>query len=328
MVRKHILYLSLLLSVLFFVCTRQKDTNQMSDKEFVAYAKIIHDRVLTLDTHVDIEVSFITPEFYKGRKHEKLVTVPKMEEGEIDAVFFAAYVGQGPLNKKGYKHAFNLVSEKISEINKVIREVVYEEFEIAFSPEDVKRIHHEGKKAAVIAVENGYAIGEDIENVKILFDLGVRYITLCHNGNNQICDSHVNIGKPKVYHKGISLFGKRIIAEMNRLGIMVDISHLSKKSMLDAVRLSKAPVIASHSSCQALCDVSRNLDDMQLLALKENNGVINIVGLDTFVKEDPLEKKEAVRELRGEFKFPLESSAFYPVFQNANEEKDHSKNKN
>jgi membrane dipeptidase len=173
--------------------------------------------------------------------------------------------------------------------------------EIAYTADDVERIHKSGKLVACIGIENGYVIAKDLSLLKKYHELGARYITLAHNGHNDICDSanpRASLGDAESEHNGVSDFGKQVIAEMNRLGIMVDVSHISKKSMLDAVSLSKAPVIASHSSVRALCDVSRNLDDEQLQALKKNGGVMQTVALGSFVKKAPPEKQAAIDSLR------------------------------
>ena len=159
--------------------------------------------------------------------------------------------------------------------------------------------------------------------MKKFYELGARYITLCHFGHNQICDSSMPGEGPESEHNGISEFGKKVITELNRLGIMVDVSHVSKKSMLDAVKLSKTPIIASHSSCSALCDVPRNLDDEQLLALKENGGVINMVGIAPYIKEDPPAKQEAINSLRKELGFPLDFGLFVQALKDASPERLH-----
>lgn len=281
------LYLVLMFAMIFvYACQERKDATAPGEDEFLTKAKAIHDRTLTLDTHVDIEVSFITPETYMGRSNEKLVTLPEMIEGGLDAVFFAIYSPQGKRTAEGYQKIHELALKKFSDIHKAIEETHPDQIELALHSEDVRRIYAANKKVAMIGMENGYPIGKDIENLKNFYDLGCRYITLCHDGHNQLCDSHNSREEPASVHGGVSEFGKRAIEEMNRLGIIIDISHMSKQSMLDTVNLSEAPVIASHSACRELCDVSRNLDDEQLLALKENGGVIHIVGIRDFIKKD------------------------------------------
>jgi membrane dipeptidase len=237
-----------------------------------------------------------------------------MEEGKMDAVFFAVYVGQGPLNPEGYRHARQTALGKYADIHRALREDFGDRMELALHADDVGRILDSGKKAAIIGMENGYPIGEDLSSIAMFYERGCRYITLCHNGHNQICDSQQNAGGPAEKYGGVSAFGEKAIAEMNRLGIIVDVSHLSKKAMMDAVRLSRAPVIASHASCRALCDVSRNLDDEQLLALKDSGGVIHIVGISDFIKADPPEKRAAVLKIRKETGLPSGDAAFTKAY--------------
>lgn len=267
-------------------CQNREEKKARNDDELVKRAKGIHDRVLTLDTHVDIEVSFITPVFYFGRNNEKLVTLPKMVEGGLDAAFFAVFSPQGPRTAEGYKKINEQALEKFDDIHTAVKVTHPDQVELAFHPEDVRKIYTKNKKVALIGMENGYPIGEDLENLSKFYELGCRYITLCHNGHNQICDSHDSRDEPASIHDGVSEFGETVIKEMNRLGMIIDISHMSVQSMLDTVRLSDAPVIASHASCRELCDVSRNLYDEQLFALKKNGGVIHIVGISYFIKKD------------------------------------------
>jgi microsomal dipeptidase-like Zn-dependent dipeptidase len=300
---------------------RHDSSGSCSTEELAVKARKIHAQTLTLDAHVDIEVSFITPEIYGGKHHEKLVTFPGMEKGGMDAIFFAVYTAQGPRTPNDYDRMFRQATEKFRRIHTVIAEEYAEKMGIALEPNEVWRLQEAGKKIGLIGMENGYPLGEDLVNIKHFYDLGCRYITLCHNGHNQLCDSHQNSDGPVREHNGISPFGEQVIAEMNRLGIIVDISHLSKKSMLDVARLSQAPVIASHSCCRTLCDVSRNLDDAQLLALKANGGVIHIVAISDFVKSDPPEKKRALEILRAEMGFPQDEMKFLEVYVNSPEAK-------
>jgi membrane dipeptidase len=228
------------------------------------------------------------------------VTLPKMREGGLDVAFFVVYVGQGERTDEGYARAKEAALAKFAAIHRMAEEMYPEEIEIAYTADDVERIVGEGKLVAAIGVENGYPIGTDLANVQEFYDLGGRYITLSHGGHNQICDSSTPRGdEPESEHDGVSEFGEQVIAEMNRLGMMVDVSHVSKASMLDAARLSQAPIIASHSSTRALCDVPRNLDDEQLLAMKENGGVAQMVALGSFVKAQP-ERRDATMALREE----------------------------
>lgn len=271
-----------------------------SEEQIVAEAKRIHDKVITIDTHDDIPFDFATEEVDPGVRGDRQVDIPKMKEGGLDAGFFIVYVGQTERTKENYEKAKEDAMTKFDAIHRMTREMYPDKIELAYSADDVERIHNSGKLVACIGIENGYVIGKDLSLLEKYHALGARYITLAHNGHNDICDScnpREGLGDSESEHNGVSEFGRQVIAEMNRLGIMVDVSHISKKSMLDAVRLSRAPVIASHSSTKALRNVSRNLDDEQLMALKENGGVMQTVALSGFVKEDPPEKEEALDKL-------------------------------
>ena len=173
--------------------------------------------------------------------------------------------------------------------------------ELAVSPDDAYRIRKEGKIAAFIGLENGYPIGKDISKVKQYYDLGARYITLAHSKNNDICDSSSDPAGPE--NNGLSEFGIKVVKEMNRLGMMVDISHISDKSFYDVLRETNSPVIASHSSCRALCGSHRNLTDDMLLALKENGGVIQICILSNYIKtpEPNPERDEKLKEIKTKY---------------------------
>ncbi len=294
--RLSVLFLS---TVLLAACT----TEEMTEDEILATAREIHERVLTIDTHDDIPSNFATEEVDPGVRGERKVDIPKMVEGGLDVAFFVVYVGQTERTPENYEKAKADAMTKFDAIHRMAEEMYPDQIEIAYSADDVERIHNSGKRVAAIGIENGYVIGTDLSLLDKYHALGGRYITLTHNGHNDIADSgnpNEDLGDDEAEHGGVSAFGEEVIAEMNRLGIMVDISHTSKKTMLDAVRLSRAPVIASHSAARALADVSRNLDDEQLLALRENGGVMQTVALGSFVKVDPPEKTEALRALREE----------------------------
>jgi membrane dipeptidase len=259
--------------------------------------------VITIDTHDDIPANFATEEVDPGERGERQVDLPKMREGGLDAAFFIVYVGQTERTPENYEAVKTAAVAKFDAIHRMTDALYPDQIELAYSSDDVERINAEGRLVACIGIENGYAIGRELGLLERYHELGARYMTLSHNGHNDICDSanpSSRLGDEEEEHGGVSEFGEQVIEEMNRLGIMVDISHTSRQSMLDAARLSRAPIIASHSSASALADVSRNLDDEQLLALKENGGVIQIVALGAFVKEDPAEKTEVLDALRQE----------------------------
>jgi membrane dipeptidase len=278
-------------------------SGQMSEDEIVVTARAIHQSVITIDTHDDIPTNFATEEVDPGVRGDRQVDLPKMREGGLDAAFFIVYVNQTERTPENYEAVKVAAMAKFDAIHRMTDSMYPEQIELAYSPDDVERIHAEGKLVACIGIENGYAIGRDLGLLEKYHELGARYITLAHNGHNDICDSanpRSGLGDEEEEHGGVSEFGEQVIEEMNRLGIMIDVSHISKQSMLDAARLSRAPVMASHSSARALADVPRNMDDEQLLALKENGGVVQIVALGAFVKEDPPEKVEELEALRQE----------------------------
>jgi len=274
----------------------------LTEEELVAKARDIHDRILTIDTHVDISGNFATPEDDPGVRGNRQVDLVKMREGGLDAVFWAVYVGQGERTPEAYAEAKAEALAKFAALHRV-PEMYPDLIELAYTPEDVVRIHDSGKLVECIGIENGYIVGQDLALVREYFDLGARYITLTHNGHNDIGDSSDpvdRLGDGESEHGGLSEFGKQVVHEMNRLGMMVDVSHVAKSTMLDAARLSRAPIIASHSATKALADVSRNMDDEQLLALRQNGGVIQVVALASFDKVDPPEKRAAQQAIREE----------------------------
>ncbi len=289
-------------SVLGIACSgAPEEPAEMTEEELVAHAQGIHDRVLTLDTHDDIPFNFATEEVDPGVRGNRKVDLVKMREGGLDVGFFIVYVGQTERTPENYEKAKQDAMTKFDAIHRMTKQMHPDKIELAYTADDVLRIHESGKLVACIGIENGYVIGKDLALLEKYHGLGARYITLAHGGHNDIADSSTpreNLGDDGPEHDGVSAFGEEVIAEMNRLGIMVDVSHISKAAMLDAVRLSKAPVIASHSSTKAIADVARNMDDEQLLALKENGGVMQTVALGGFVKKTPEEKSAAIMALR------------------------------
>lgn len=260
-----------------------KDNSQLSEAELVEKAKGIHDRVITLDTHDDIDPSNFTGETNYTQRLETQVNLPKMIEGGLDVAWFIVYVGQGELTPAGFDQAYKQADEKFKAIHRLCEEIAPDKIELALTSDDVRRIAASGKKVAMIGVENGYPIGNDISRVKEFHEKGARYMSLAHNGHSQLADSNTGERDSVWLHNGLSDLGRQAIAEMNKWGIMIDLSHPSKAANMEMMRLSKAPVIASHSSARALNDVSRNLDDEQLMMLKENGGVVQAVAFKSYV---------------------------------------------
>jgi len=274
---------------------------QTDDAALIVKARAIHDRVLKLDTHNDIEPSNFTADCNYKMRLTTQVNLPKMVEGGMDVSFMIVYVGQGPLTPEGYDNAYQQAIAKFDAIHRFTEKIAPDQMGLALTPADVLALHKKHLRIAVIGVENGYPIGTEIQRVKEFYDRGGRYMSLAHNGNSQLADSNTGEAQGYLYNNGLSPLGKQVIAEMNRLGMMVDLSHPSKGANMEAIRLSKAPVIASHSGVRALADVSRNMDDEQLLALKKNGGVIQVVGFASYVKTDSKERIQALAKLREEF---------------------------
>src|SRR5687768_619748 len=281
-----------------------------ADPALVAKARGIHERVITLDTHDDINPNNFRPECNYTMRLTTQVNLPKMKEGGLDVSFMIVYVGQpnpqttpDAFEPAGYERAYRQAVEKFDAVHRLTKEIAPNEIELALTPADVVRIAKSGKKVAVIGIENGYPIGTDLERVKEFWTRGGRYMSLAHNGNSQLADSNSTEAANGGIHGGLSPLGRQVIAEMNKWGIMVDISHPSKQANLQAMALSKAPVIASHSAARALADHPRNLDDEQLLAVKKNGGVVQTVAFATYVKVDAnaTARTAAVNALNAEF---------------------------
>jgi len=301
-------------AVLFITAlTGLAGAQQASDSALVAKARAIHDRVIALDTHVDIDPHNFTTDHpnYTDRLTTQ-VNLPKMLDGGLDAVFFSIFVGQGPLTPEGYQRAYDADMEKFAAVHRLAEQLAPDKIEIAYRADDVARIAAKGKKVALMGVENAYGIGTAITNIKRFYDQGARYMSLAHNGHSQMSDSNTGERDGVWLYHGLSPLGKQAVAELNRVGIMIDISHPSKESMMQTLALTKAPIIASHSAVRALCDVSRNLDDEQLLALKKNGGVVQMVAFSSYVKQSPPpspERQQALAAVRTEFGLPPAAGA-------------------
>jgi len=297
---KSVIVVSLFIIV---ACNAPKEYTEetMTEDEIIELATGIHDRVITLDTHDDINTNNFTTEKNYTTDLETQVNLPKMEKGGLDVSWFIVYTGQGELNDEGYAKAYENAMDKFDAIHRLTEELAPDRIELALTSDDVRRISSAGKKVAMIGIENGYPIGADITNVKKFYDLGGRYMSLAHNGHSQLSDSNTGERDSVWLHDGLSDLGREVINEMNKWGIMIDVSHPSKKAMLEMIQLSKAPIIASHSSARALCDHSRNMDDEQLLALKENGGVIQTVALNSYINSEKVSnRRESSRAINQE----------------------------
>lgn len=285
----------LLLFTLLWGCAPKSDI----DAELLAKAEKIHENVITLDTHVDINPNNFTSEKNYTMDLETQVNLPKMEAGGLDVAFLVVYTGQGYLDQAGFDAAYENADSKFKAIHRLTEEIAPDRIELASTSDDVRRIHASGKTVAMIGVENAYPLGMELDRVKEFYDRGARYMSLSHNGHSQLSDSNTGERDSVWLHNGVSDFGKEVIAEMNKWGIMIDLSHPSKTANMQTMKLSKAPVIASHSSARALDpSVSRNLDNEELVILKENGGVIQTVAFRSYVDS---EKHTAFREAAAKF---------------------------
>ncbi|MCK0145867.1 dipeptidase [Arenibacter sp. F26102] len=285
---KHFIGFICILTIIGCKEKQDKFTESIEEK-----AERIHKDVITIDTHVDINVANFTDTVNYTQKLDNQVNLPKLASGGLDVPWLIVYTGQGELTEEGYAKAKENAMAKFNAIHRLCEQIAPETIELAYSSNDVNRIIKSGKKVAMIGVENAYPIGEDISEFENYYNLGARYISLSHNGHSQFCDSNTGEADGVWLHNGLSDLGKKAVAEMNRLGIMIDVSHVSKESMKQMIALSKAPIIASHSSARALCNHSRNLDDEQLLLMKENGGVVQTVAFSSYLNTEKHETRTA-----------------------------------
>lgn len=266
---------------------------QTDEEKLVAKARKIHADVITLDTHDDINTANFTEAVNYTQDLPNQVTLPKMQRGGLDVAWFIVYTGQGELTEDGYARAYANAIDKFDAIHRLTEKIAPSQIELALTSKDVKRIIKSGKKVAMIGVENAYPIGTDITRVKQFWERGARYMSLAHNGHSQLADSNTGERDGKWLHNGLSELGKQAVAEANKWGIMLDLSHPSKQANIQVLQSTKAPVIASHSSARALADHSRNLDDEQLELIKQNGGVVQAVALRAYVKVDKAATRSA-----------------------------------
>jgi len=258
--------------------------NNYTGDHLTTHASWIHDKVLTVDSHTDTPLNLTWPGFDFSKNHDSTrrrckIDLPAMREGKIDGIYFAAFVGQDRRDDEGNRKALHEALMICDSIHAMISRYP-EDLELAVTSSDLKHIAGKGKHAVYIGLENGYPLGNDLNLVDTFYHRGVRYITLCHTKNNDICDSSTDSAE----HGGLSEFGREVVKRMNRLGIMVDLSHVSDDTFYDVIKWSSAPVIASHSCVRAICDHPRNLSDEMLLALRENGGVIQVCLVSEYVR--------------------------------------------
>ena len=244
----------------------------------------IHKAALTVDSHTDTPLRIMREGFDFGERNDPRETrskidLPRMKEGEMDGIYFAVFVGQGPRTAEGNAKARDEAMEITESIYQTV-ELFSDDLEVATTAGDLKRIAGQDKHAIYLGLENGYPVGNDLDLLNAYYDKGIRYVTLVHTRNNDICDSSTDT----IEHGGLSAFGEEVVNRMNELGMMIDVSHASDDAFYDVIEKSRAPIIASHSCARALCDNPRNLSDEMLLKLKENGGVIQMCILSSYVK--------------------------------------------
>jgi len=301
-------------------CTGGGEPAQESEAQLLERARGIHERVITLDTHDDINPANFTAEQNYTMDLETQVNLPKMEAGGLDVSWMIVYVGQGELTDEGFDDAYAQAIEKFDAIHRLAEEIAPDRIEMALTSDDVRRIVASGKKVAMIGVENGYPVGTDVSRVAEFAERGARYMSLAHNGHSQLSDSNTGERDGKWLHGGLSELGREVVREMNRHGIMIDLSHPSKEATLEMMELSVAPVIASHSAARSLGEHSRNMDDEQLLALGENGGVIQTVAFASYLRPDKNAahgeaSQRIIEEVAAEMGFELPSGGRRAMFR-------------
>ncbi|MCP5143883.1 MAG: membrane dipeptidase [Gammaproteobacteria bacterium] len=257
---------------------------------------------ITIDSHIDIPLDYATSATDPGINGPLQVDLVKMRRGGLDAGFFIVYVGQGERSEAGYRAARADALTKFSAIHRVANWLYPDQIELAFNADDVRNIHARGKLVALIGIENGYVIGRDLGLIRDYYNLGGRYMTLAHNGHNDLADSaQPRPGEAAAEHGGLSALGRAAVATMNDVGMLVDVSHVSVQAARQAIALSRAPVIASHSAVSAINNHPRNMDDVTMRALAAKGGVIQVVAFDSYVQEVPAAKVKALAELRARY---------------------------
>ncbi len=261
----------------------------------------VHEKSLTIDTHCDTPMNMLKRNFDVGRRNNTgKVDLPRMKEGGLDAMFFAIFISQQARTETNTRSAYDLAHEMIDTTVAAIGR--YGDLAgIARNAEDALIMEKSGRRAIYLGLENGFPLGKELSRVEEFYRKGIRYITLCHSYHNDICDSSSDRAKPE--HNGLSHFGRLVIMEMNRLGMIIDVSHISDKSFFDVISISLAPVIASHSSVRALARHQRNMSDDMIRALARNGGVIQICLLDEYIRDPDVnnERYRLEREMREKY---------------------------
>ncbi|MBK3515983.1 dipeptidase [Carboxylicivirga marina] len=246
----------------------------------------LHQKAITIDTHVDTPMRFLRESFDIGQTHEapsSRVDLPRMKAGGLDAIFFAIFTSQRQRTDENYALAYQMAHQMIDSTEKALA-LNKDMASLALKADDAAAIEKQGKRAIYLGMENGFPLNKDIGRVEEFYKRGVRYVTLAHTKNNDICDSSTD--KNGAEHNGLSAYGTEVVKEMNRLGMLIDVSHISDKAFYDVIKESKAPVFASHSSVRAICNHPRNMDDEMIKTLAAHNGVIQICILGAYIQDE------------------------------------------
>lgn len=278
-----------------------------ADAVQVERARALHQRLITIDTHVDIPLNYGTEAYDPMRPGPRTqqVHLPTQAEGGLNTTFLIVFTSQGDLTPTGYTKALSEAFTRFSAIHRVTSEMYPEQWSLALTAADVRRIREEGRKVVLIGVENGYPVGDDLNLMDVFYDYGARYFGHTHIGHNQLGDSSMSLDRtldvPEPLHGGLSALGRAAVKRANELGIMNDVSHAGIQTTLEIAELSKAPVIASHSGVKGVYDHPRNLSDEELKAIRDTGGVVQLVAFDTYLRAPPAEKLAALQALRDEY---------------------------
>jgi membrane dipeptidase len=287
---------------MLFLISRVTLSNDMKDESVVDQARKVHFSSIVLDTHIDVTPKLQTSWKFTEEHKEGHIDLPRMKKGGLNALFFSIYMSGTVTGPK----AVNDAIERIAAVHRLAEEVP-DQVALCVSAEEVRKAHKQGKVAALMGMEGGHMINNSLAVLRMYAELGVRYLTLTHSVNTDWADSSGD--QPK--HNGLTDFGKDVVRELNRLGVMVDISHVSDKTFMDAIEVSKAPMIASHSSCRAISGHARNMTDAMIKALTAKGGVIQINYLDQFIDNDLFQYSQKSQTLMRELqqKYPGRENA-------------------
>lgn len=286
--------------------------------------RALHDRVFTFDAHVDISLSFATEESDPGVDGFEPVDLPKMERGGLDAAAFAVFASHGPLDETGYARALEQARTKAAAIRRMALEMYPRRISLALTADDLRAHASEGRRSALMSMLNAYSLGAAGEHLDEFFAAGVRMVGFTHLGHNQFADSarpSPQLGDGPALHGGLSDAGRNLVARLNVLGVIIDVSQITEDALLQTVALSRAPVVASHVGVKALVDHPRNLSDRALEAVGSSGGVVHIVAFGSYLEEPSPERSNAILDLlsRNRRETVEQSEAYFREMREINE---------